>query len=368
MLITGGLNDPRVTYWEPAKWAARLRATKTDGNVLLLKINMGAGHGGKSGRWDGLQEVAEAYAFVLTQMGERVSAGLRAIDRRAAEHIDELGHVNNAVWVQWIQESRSRIGRRSPTPAHDDAYFWVVVRHEIDYLRAAFDGDRIVGADLGRRSAEGRALRPAHGIHRRRRQGLRPRADTNGRSSTRPPAGRSASRPKSWRRFWAKLKLSRRHDRPSCTIISARRRPIACGSRSISRASIIERHSVNLADGEQKGPGYRALNPQGLVPLLEIDGQRLTQSLAIMVYLDQTLPEPPFDAARSRRRRACPGDGAGHRLRHPPAQQFARAQISERQARPARRGHDAWYRHWVTEGFTALEAMADPARRRFHVR
>jgi oligopeptidase B len=70
MLITGGLNDPRVTYWEPAKWAAKLRATKTDDNLLLLKINMGAGHGGKSGRWESLHEVAEAYAFVLTQMGE----------------------------------------------------------------------------------------------------------------------------------------------------------------------------------------------------------------------------------------------------------------------------------------------------------
>jgi oligopeptidase B len=70
MLITGGLTDPRVTYWEPAKWAARLRATKTDDNLLLLKINMGAGHGGKSGRWDSLHEEAEAYAFVLTQMGQ----------------------------------------------------------------------------------------------------------------------------------------------------------------------------------------------------------------------------------------------------------------------------------------------------------
>jgi oligopeptidase B len=68
MLITGGLNDPRVTYWEPAKWAAKLRATKTDRNLLLLKINMGAGHGGKSGRWEHLHEIAEAYAFVLTQV------------------------------------------------------------------------------------------------------------------------------------------------------------------------------------------------------------------------------------------------------------------------------------------------------------
>lgn len=68
MLITGGLNDPRVTYWEPAKWAARLRANKTDDNLLLLKINMGAGHGGKSGRWDSLKEVAETFAFVLTEV------------------------------------------------------------------------------------------------------------------------------------------------------------------------------------------------------------------------------------------------------------------------------------------------------------
>jgi oligopeptidase B len=69
MLITGGLTDPRVTYWEPAKWAAKLRASKTDSNLLLLKINMGAGHGGKSGRWEKLHEVAETYGFVLTQIG-----------------------------------------------------------------------------------------------------------------------------------------------------------------------------------------------------------------------------------------------------------------------------------------------------------
>ena len=68
MLITGGLTDPRVTYWEPAKWAAKLRATKTDGNLLLLKVNMGAGHGGKSGRWEGLHEVAETYGFILTEV------------------------------------------------------------------------------------------------------------------------------------------------------------------------------------------------------------------------------------------------------------------------------------------------------------
>jgi oligopeptidase B len=67
LLITGGLTDPRVTYWEPAKWAAKLRATKTDHNLLLLKINMGAGHGGKSGRYTSLEEAAEEYVFLLTQ-------------------------------------------------------------------------------------------------------------------------------------------------------------------------------------------------------------------------------------------------------------------------------------------------------------
>jgi oligopeptidase B len=69
LFISGGLNDPRVTYWEPAKWAAKLRFTKSDSNVLLLKTNMGAGHGGKSGRWESLKEAAEEMAFVLWQLG-----------------------------------------------------------------------------------------------------------------------------------------------------------------------------------------------------------------------------------------------------------------------------------------------------------
>lgn len=69
MLVTAGLNDPRVTYWEPAKWVAKLRELKTDDNLLLLKTNMGAGHGGQSGRWNSLKETAEEYAFILWQMG-----------------------------------------------------------------------------------------------------------------------------------------------------------------------------------------------------------------------------------------------------------------------------------------------------------
>ena len=71
ILVTAGLNDPRVTYWEPAKWVARLRELKTDENELLLKTNMGAGHGGKSGRFESLRETAEEYAFILWQMGAR---------------------------------------------------------------------------------------------------------------------------------------------------------------------------------------------------------------------------------------------------------------------------------------------------------
>ena len=59
------------------------------------------------------------------------------------EHIDELGHVNNAVWVQWIQQVAVAHWESLPPQAHRDAFFWVVVRHEIDYSRAAREGDRI---------------------------------------------------------------------------------------------------------------------------------------------------------------------------------------------------------------------------------
>ena len=69
ILVTAGLNDPRVTYWEPAKYVAKMRTLKTDDNPLLLKTNMGAGHGGRSGRYDRLYEVAEEYAFILVNMG-----------------------------------------------------------------------------------------------------------------------------------------------------------------------------------------------------------------------------------------------------------------------------------------------------------
>ena len=69
ILAMAGLTDPRVTYWEPAKWVARLRATMTSGGPVLLRTNMGAGHGGSSGRFNRLDEVAIAYAFALSRVG-----------------------------------------------------------------------------------------------------------------------------------------------------------------------------------------------------------------------------------------------------------------------------------------------------------
>ena len=69
LLVTAGLNDPRVHYWEPAKWTAKLRASKTDSNRLLLKTEMGSGHGGPSGRYDALKETAFEYAFILDVLG-----------------------------------------------------------------------------------------------------------------------------------------------------------------------------------------------------------------------------------------------------------------------------------------------------------
>ncbi len=69
MLVKTGLHDSQVMYWEPAKYVAKLRTLKTDGNALLLKTNMGAGHGGASGRYDYLKEIALDYAFVMKELG-----------------------------------------------------------------------------------------------------------------------------------------------------------------------------------------------------------------------------------------------------------------------------------------------------------
>jgi oligopeptidase B len=69
ILATGGLSDPRVTYWEPAKWVAKLRENQAGPAPILLKINMEAGHGGASGRFDFLKEIALDYAFAIWALG-----------------------------------------------------------------------------------------------------------------------------------------------------------------------------------------------------------------------------------------------------------------------------------------------------------
>ena len=121
-----------------------------------------------------------------------------------------------------------------------------------------------------------------------------------------------------------------------------------------------ESRQVSLIDGDQKSDAYRALNPQGLVPMLEIDGLKITQSLAIMVYLDQRFPDPvlmPRD----------PGDGAHvramalaiacdiHPLNNLRVLKYLTGPlgVSEKQK-------NGWYAHWIAEGFIALEAMAAP--------
>ncbi|MGR3592164.1 MAG: S9 family peptidase [Limimaricola soesokkakensis] len=74
VLVTAGVSDPRVTYWEPAKWVARLRATKTDDNILMLRTNMSSGHFGKSGRFAALEDAARSYAFAIKVTGREDGA------------------------------------------------------------------------------------------------------------------------------------------------------------------------------------------------------------------------------------------------------------------------------------------------------
>jgi maleylacetoacetate isomerase len=122
---------------------------------------------------------------------------------------------------------------------------------------------------------------------------------------------------------------------------------------------------VNLADGAQKEAAYRARNPQGLVPMLELDGRRIAQSLAIIDYLEATRPEPPLLPPE-------PADAAHVRALalivacdiHP----LNNLRVLKYRSGPFGQGEavrDEWYGHWVREGLAALEAMAAPSSGRY---
>ena len=88
--------------------------------------------------------MAETYAFILTETRPVTRPTFEMTFTALPEHIDELGHVNNAVWVQWMEQVAVAHWRSVADPDHQDDYFWVVVRHEIDYLRAVLEGERII--------------------------------------------------------------------------------------------------------------------------------------------------------------------------------------------------------------------------------
>jgi len=126
-----------------------------------------------------------------------------------------------------------------------------------------------------------------------------------------------------------------------------------------------ESRQVDLRDDEQKGGDYRALNPQGLVPMLEIDGLRLVQSLAIIGYLDMRFPNQPLIPAAAAERThvvamamtvACDI----HPLNNLRVLKYLKNELGHSQDEI-----DAWYVHWLNEGLPALEAMAAPKAGKF---
>ena len=120
-----------------------------------------------------------------------------------------------------------------------------------------------------------------------------------------------------------------------------------------------ERVEISLLDGKQREPGNLARNPQGFVPTLTIDGHQLTQSLAILDYLDARFPEPAFVSKDPARRAKTLAQALLiacdiHPLNNLRVLGYLKNQLgAEQEAR------DDWYRHWIREGFTALEKMAE---------
>jgi maleylacetoacetate isomerase len=126
-----------------------------------------------------------------------------------------------------------------------------------------------------------------------------------------------------------------------------------------------ESRPVNLLENQQKSDDYRTLNPQGLVPLLEIDGRRLTQSLAILGYLDQRYPNQPFLPTAAADRAQVVGMAMVvacdiHPLNNLRVLRYLKNELGQPQD-----AIDGWYRHWISEGLPALEAMAAPTAGKF---
>jgi maleylacetoacetate isomerase len=126
-----------------------------------------------------------------------------------------------------------------------------------------------------------------------------------------------------------------------------------------------ERRPVNLLESEQRSDEYRALNPGGLVPTLEIDGHRLTQSMAILTYLDSRFPTPPLIPAMAPER-AHVGEMAMiiacdiHPLNNLRVLKYLKNELGHSQEEV-----DRWYAHWIREGLPALEAIAAPKAGKF---
>jgi maleylacetoacetate isomerase len=126
-----------------------------------------------------------------------------------------------------------------------------------------------------------------------------------------------------------------------------------------------ESRPINLLESQQKSDEYRAINPQGLVPMLEIDGRRLTQSLAILGYLDQRFPNQPFLPTAAADRAHVVGMAMVVACDIHPINNLRILKYLKNEMGQEQEAIDAWYRHWISEGLPALEALAKAGAGKF---